>query len=69
MKGAGLPKLYEMLTPAERFRLMLAARARGDEVERLERTCPRKRYTMLAAAYLDCRELIAPVVLAECLER
>ena len=48
MKGKGLGKLYEGLTPEERFRLDLEAMARGDisESERLVRTCPRKNYVM-----------------------
>ncbi len=48
MKGNGLGKLYDRLTPEERFRLDLEAMARGDmsESERLVRTCPRKNYVM-----------------------
>ncbi len=70
MKGAGLPRLYDVLTPEERFRLMLTARAREDEpeVDRLERTCPSKGYTMPDATYLDRRELIQPITLAVCLD-
>lgn len=47
-KGNGLGKLYDKLTPEERFRLDLEAMARGDreESERLTRTCPRRTYVM-----------------------
>ena len=44
----GLGRLYDRLTPEERFRLDVVALARGDEEEseRLTRTCPRRGYTM-----------------------
>ena len=44
----GLGRLYDRLTPEERFRLGVLALARGDEEEseRLARTCPRHTYTM-----------------------
>ena len=44
----GLGRLYDRLTPEERFRLDVLAMARGDEEEseRLARTCPRRTYTM-----------------------
>jgi hypothetical protein len=44
----GLGRLYDRLTPEERFRLDVLALARGDEVEseRLTATCPRRDYTM-----------------------
>jgi hypothetical protein len=47
-KGNGLGKLYDRLTPEERFRLDLEAMARGDreESQRLTRTCPRRTYVM-----------------------
>jgi hypothetical protein len=43
-----LGRLYERLTPEERFRLDVLALARGDEEEseRLTATCPRRGYTM-----------------------
>jgi hypothetical protein len=43
-----LGKLYDRLTPEERFRLDVLAMARGDaeESELLVRTCPRLKYTM-----------------------
>ncbi|MBA2691490.1 MAG: hypothetical protein H0U65_03220 [Rubrobacter sp.] len=45
----GLGKLYDRLTPEERFRLDVEATARGDdrESEKLVETCPRKAYTAL----------------------
>jgi hypothetical protein len=44
----GLGRLYDRLSPEERFRLDVVALARGDEEEseRLTRTCPRRGYTM-----------------------
>lgn len=48
MRQNGLGKLYDRLTPEERFRLDVLAMARGDaeESELLTRTCPRFSYTM-----------------------
>jgi hypothetical protein len=47
-KNNGLGKLYERLTPEERFRLDVEAMARGDteESRKLTDTCPRRTYTM-----------------------
>jgi hypothetical protein len=44
----GLGRLYDRLTPEERFRLDVLALARGDEEEseRLTASCPRRDYTM-----------------------
>src|SRR5215216_274001 len=44
----GLGRLYDRVTPEERFRLKVLALARGDEEEsgRLAATCPRRGYTM-----------------------
>src|SRR5918995_5738019 len=44
----GLGRLYDRLSPEERFRLNVLALARGDEEEseRLTATCPRRDYTM-----------------------
>ncbi len=49
MNKNGLGKLYDKLTPEERFRLDVEATARGDEREsgKLVDTCPRKTYTAL----------------------
>jgi hypothetical protein len=48
MKHNGLGKLYDRLTPEERFKLDVEAMARGDteESRRLVDTCPRHSYTM-----------------------
>jgi hypothetical protein len=48
MKHKGLDKLYDRLTPVERFKLDVEAMARGDEEEsrRLVETCPRRSYVM-----------------------
>jgi hypothetical protein len=48
MNRKGLGKLYDRLTPEERFRLDVEAMARGDEEEsrRLTDTCPRRSYVM-----------------------
>jgi hypothetical protein len=48
MKQYGLGKLYDRLTPEERFKLDVEAMARGDSEEsrRLVDTCPRRGYTM-----------------------
>jgi hypothetical protein len=44
----GLGRLYDRLSPEERFRLDVLALARGDEEEseRVTATCPRRDYTM-----------------------
>lgn len=48
MKQNGLGKLYDRLTPEERFRLDVEAMARGDteESRRLVDTCPRRTFIM-----------------------
>jgi hypothetical protein len=53
MKQSGLGKLYDRLTPEERFRLDVLAKARGDkaESEHLTRTCPKRSYTMNEVAF------------------
>jgi hypothetical protein len=50
-----LTKLYGQLTGEERFKLTLAAIARGDEgeLEHLNRTCPRKAYDVADPACKD----------------
>ena len=63
-----LTRLYDQLNPEERFRLMVAADARGDtvEAERLIRACPRVLYRELDAAFSrrweTARDLIMCVV-------
>jgi hypothetical protein len=53
MKQNGLGKLYDKLTPEERFRLDVEAMARGDEEEsrRLTDTCPRRTYSIAELAF------------------
>ena len=53
MKGNRLVKVYDRLTPQERFVLALTADARGDETERqqLVRTCPRHTYLETEAEF------------------
>jgi hypothetical protein len=48
MRRSGLGKLYDRLTPEERFRLDVLAMARGDaeESELLTNTCPKRDYVM-----------------------
>jgi hypothetical protein len=50
-----LGRLYDRLTPEERFRLGVLALARGDEEEseRLTTTCPRRTYTMYDKEFID----------------
>jgi hypothetical protein len=50
----GLDRLYDRLSPEERFRLKVLALARGDEEEseRLTATCPRRNYTMYDWAFV-----------------
>jgi hypothetical protein len=52
-RNIGVGKLYDRLTPEERFRLDVLATARGDleESERLTRTCQRETYTMNHRGY------------------
>src|SRR3712207_6268984 len=77
MRRNGLGKLYDRLTPEERFRLDVLALARGDkkESEHLTDTCPRRSYTMndwgfvgrwQAAQYLA---MLAYMDLARCLDK
>jgi hypothetical protein len=55
MKKDGLKKLYDRLSPEERFKLFIEAIARGDEEEwrNLEKSCPRVVYEMNDMAYED----------------
>jgi hypothetical protein len=73
----GLGRLYDRLTPEERFRLDVLALARGDEEEseRLTRTCPRRPYTMndrkFVGRWETARELamLAYVDVVRCLDK
>ena len=62
--------IYAAVTPEERFRLIMQAHARGDEVEdkRLMNTCPRKTYTMRDAAVVERLEAVETLALCVCLE-
>ena len=53
MKHKGLGKLYDRLTPQERFRLDVEAMARDDSEEsrKLVDTCPRRSYTMTEVGF------------------
>ena len=55
MRKDGPARLYDRLTPEERFELFIKAWSRGDESEcrRLDRSCPQRIYEMNDAAYLD----------------
>ena len=68
MKQDGLRKLYDRLTPEERFRLDVEAMARGDteESRRLVDTCPRLGYTMTDLAFSGRWQTTHGMVLALC---
>jgi hypothetical protein len=53
MRRDALGKLYDRLTPEERFRLDVEAMARGDmeESELLTSTCPRRTYNITDWAF------------------
>ncbi len=61
-----LSKLYDRLTGEERFKLTLAAIARGDkgELEHLKQTCPRYDYRIMDPACADRFELSMIIALA-----
>jgi hypothetical protein len=70
MRKDGLKKLYDRLTPEERFQLTAEALAREDEreTEHLTSTCPRKKYIMNDLAYVErlrASQLISSHVCAE----
>ncbi|HEY7063607.1 MAG TPA: hypothetical protein VII06_19160 [Chloroflexota bacterium] len=70
MKGNRLVKVYDRLTPQERFVLTVAAEARGDERERAElvRTCPRHDYIMTDAEFttrVETSELLGIAVMCD----
>lgn len=54
-KDRSLSKLYDRLTPQERFELVIRAKTREDEedVERLAESCPRKAYNLKDLAFGD----------------
>jgi hypothetical protein len=66
----GLGKLYDRLTPEERFRLDVEAMARGDTEEsmRLVDTCPRRTYAMTDLAFSGRWQTTTEMVLALCVD-
>jgi hypothetical protein len=70
VKHNALGKLYDRLTPEERFALDVEAMARGDEEEsrRLVDTCPRLGYTMTDLAFSGRWMTTLEMVLALCVE-
>ena len=71
MKGKGLGGVYGLLTPGERFQLVLDAAARQDEAEvgRLAGTCPRYRCTSVRndPAFTDRIRASRQITLCVCL--
>jgi hypothetical protein len=65
-KKNGLGKLYDRLTPQERFTLDVEAMARGDEEEsrRLVDACPRRNYRMSDLAFSGRWQTTLEMVLA-----
>jgi hypothetical protein len=70
MKKDSLRKFYEYLTPEERFRLFIEARARadGDECRNLEKSCPRLLYEMNDADYQDRVRASEKITTLTCLD-
>jgi hypothetical protein len=70
MKRGGLDKLYDRLAPEERFRLVIEAEARGDEVEsrRLVRSAPRHTYSDADPAYINRLRASQEMTMAVCLD-
>lgn len=66
----GLGKLYDRLTPEERFILDVEAMARGDEEEsrRLVDACPRHNYRMTDLAFSGRWQTTMELVLATCVD-
>jgi len=69
-KKNSVDKLYDRLTPSERFRLDVEAQARGDETEsrRLVDSCPRRDYKMTDWAFSGRWQTTTEIVLATCVE-
>jgi hypothetical protein len=69
-KKNAMGKLYDRLTPSERFRLDVEAQARGDETEsrRLVDSCPRRKYKMTDWAFSGRWQTTTQIVLATCVE-
>ncbi len=67
-KSNRLGKLYDRLTPEERFKLSVEAHTRGDEREsrRLVDSCPIRNYTMTEWAFSGRWQTATEIVLAVC---
>jgi hypothetical protein len=70
MKKDSLRKFYDRLTPEERFRLFIEARARADagECRNLEKSCPTLLYEMNAAGYQDRVRASEEITTLACLD-
>jgi hypothetical protein len=68
--GSGLRSRYSRLQPAERFRAVIEAKARGDRDERetLVATCPRKTYEIEDFAFLERVDASRDLAVAVALE-
>jgi hypothetical protein len=69
-KKNAMGKLYDRLSPSERFRLDVEAQARGDETEsrRLVDSCPRRNYSMTDWAFSGRWQTTTEIVLAVCVD-
>ena len=67
-RNKGVGKLYDRLTPSERFRLDIEAKARGDEAEsrRLVDSFPIHHYTMTDRAFSGAWQTTGGIVLTLC---
>ena len=70
MKKDSIARFYDRLTPEERLRLLLEARARGDwkECRNLEWSCPKRNYVMNDVAYQDRVMTSKEITLSVCLD-
>jgi len=70
MKKDGLTKLYDRLSPEERFKLLIEAIARGDETKcrNLVESCPRLIYEMNDMAYEDLVRASEKITTLVCLD-
>lgn len=69
-KKDGLDKLYDRLTPEERFKLDIEAHARKDEKEsrRLVDSCPLRNYNMTDWAFSGRWQTATEIVMAVCVD-
>ena len=70
MKKNGLGKLYDRLTPKERFKLVVEAEIRGDNKEfgQLVRSAPRYTYEQVDLAYTDLMKASRDLTWTICLD-